>query len=73
MEPEGADREHWSRVAEQWIAWARTPGHDAFWAYREALRGFIGPGSGAALEVGCGEGRVSRLLRELGYRVTASA
>ncbi|MFO1144344.1 MAG: class I SAM-dependent methyltransferase [Amaricoccus sp.] len=68
----GSDRDHWTRVADQWIAWARTPGHDAFWAYREALRAFVGPGSGPALEVGCGEGRVSRLLRELGYRVTAT-
>ena len=68
----GSDREHWTRVADQWIAWARTPGHDAFWAYREKLRAFVGPGTLAALEVGCGEGRVSRLLRELGYRVTAT-
>ncbi|MFD2262000.1 hypothetical protein ACFSM5_03810 [Lacibacterium aquatile] len=29
------DRQHWSRVAEQWTPWARKPGHDAFWAYRD--------------------------------------
>jgi len=66
------DRAHWSRVARQWIAWARSPNHDAFWAYREALAAFVGPGGGEALEVGCGEGRVSRELKTLGYRVVAS-
>ncbi|GAB1578789.1 methyltransferase domain-containing protein [Bordetella petrii] len=66
-----ADRAHWSRVADQWIAWARAPGHDAFWAYRDALLAFVGPGTGAALDVGCGEGRVARALKSLGYRVTA--
>lgn len=66
------DEAHWTRVAEQWIAWARSPGHDAFWAYREGLAKFIGAGSGKALEVGCGEGRVSRELKALGYHVTAS-
>src|SRR5689334_12372552 len=56
------DREHWSRFAQEWIAWARTPGHDAFWAYRRYLAEFIGPGDGEVLDVGCGEGRVSREL-----------
>ena len=66
------DREHWSRVASEWIEWARLPGHDAFWAYRESLVNFVGPGDGEALDVGCGEGRVSRMMKGLGYRVTAS-
>jgi SAM-dependent methyltransferase len=66
------DIEHWSRTSSQWIEWARTPNHDAFWAYRESLIAFIGHGVGEALDVGCGEGRVSRELKALGYRVTAS-
>jgi SAM-dependent methyltransferase len=66
------DRAHWSRVAAEWIAWARAPGHDAFWAYRAPLAEFIGRGSDEALDVGCGEGRVSRLLGELGWQVTAA-
>ncbi|MCX8568527.1 class I SAM-dependent methyltransferase [Aminobacter sp. MET-1] len=66
------DEKHWSDVAAQWIAWARAPGHDAFWAYRKGLVDFIGEGSGRALEVGCGEGRVSRELKALGYHVTAT-
>jgi SAM-dependent methyltransferase len=66
------DREHWSRVAREWTTWARSPNHDAFWAYRESLISFIGRGAGQALDVGCGEGRVSRELKALGYRVTAA-
>src|SRR6185312_3504196 len=54
-----------------WTTWARAPNHDAFWAYRESLAAFIGGGDGEALDVGCGEGRVSRELMALGYTVTA--
>jgi len=66
------DREHWSEVAAEWIAWARAPNHDAFWAYRDALMAFVGRGDGKALDVGCGEGRISRMLLSCGYRVTAA-
>ena len=66
------DRTHWSRVAREWIEWARRPGHDAFWAYRKSLVNFVGRGDGEALDVGCGEGRVSRVLKGLGYRVTVT-
>jgi SAM-dependent methyltransferase len=66
------DQGHWSRIAAEWLAWARTPNHDAFWAYRASLVAFIGPGEGEALDLGCGEGRVSRVLKDCGYRVTAT-
>jgi SAM-dependent methyltransferase len=66
------DNEHWSRIAAEWVAWARTPNHDAFWAYRASLLAFIGQGDGEALDVGCGEGRISRALKDCGYRVTAT-
>jgi SAM-dependent methyltransferase len=65
------DIEHWSRIASEWMVWARAPNHDAFWAYRGSLLAFIGQSTGDALDVGCGEGRVSRVLKECGYRVTA--
>jgi SAM-dependent methyltransferase len=72
MTKTAADREHWARVARDWTAWARKPGHDAFWAYRDALVAWLGAGTGEALDLGCGEGRVSRELKALGYRVTAA-
>jgi SAM-dependent methyltransferase len=67
-----SDRDHCRRVAREWTAWARAPGHDAFWAYRKSLLAFIGPGQGEALDIGCGEGRISRELKALGFRVTAA-
>lgn len=64
---------HWTRVADQWIGWAGRPGHDAFWVYRAGLADYLGAGEGrSALEIGCGEGRVSRELTAQGYAVTAS-
>src|SRR5262249_21141161 len=66
------DYEHWSRMAAEWIAWARGPNHDAFWAYRTSLCAFIGGGQGEALDVGCGAGRVSGALKDCGYCVPAT-
>lgn len=71
-EDAATDRKHWTQFAREWIAWARSPGHDAFWSYRRTLVDFISRGTGEALEVGCGEGRISRELKNLGYRVTAT-
>lgn len=62
---------HWEHAAPDWIAWTRTPGHDAFWSYREGFRAFVPPPGEATLEIGCGEGRISRELTDLGHRVTA--
>ena len=52
----------------------RGPQNDyAFWAYRSSLLTFIGQGEGEALDgLDGGVGRVSRLLKECGYRVTAT-
>jgi SAM-dependent methyltransferase len=57
--------------AEQWLAWARTPGHDAYWHYREPFFALLPPPGGRVLEVGCGEGRVTRDLTARGYAMTA--
>jgi SAM-dependent methyltransferase len=71
MSGKPVDIEHWSRISSEWTAWARAPNHDAFWAYRASSISFIGHGAGDSLDVGCGEGRVSRVLKECGYRVMA--
>ena len=58
--------------AESWLRWARTPGHDAYWQYRDAFFDDILPAPGRlTLEVGCGEGRVARDLAAHGHRVVA--
>ena len=60
----------WEARAERWLAWARTPGHDAYWDYRSGFFDLLPPPDGPVLEVGCGEGRVCRDLAARGYRVT---
>jgi SAM-dependent methyltransferase len=60
----------WEREAENWLAWARTPGHDAYWHYRSAFFALVPPAGSATLEIGCGEGRVARDLAARGHRVT---
>lgn len=60
----------WEDRAHGWLTWARTPGHDGYWRFRDAFFDLLPKPGSAVLEVGCGEGRVCRDLRERGYRVT---
>jgi ubiquinone/menaquinone biosynthesis C-methylase UbiE len=54
------------------VRWARTPGHDAYWYYRDGFFDGLVPAPGVrTLEVGCGEGRVARDLAERGHHVVA--
>jgi ubiquinone/menaquinone biosynthesis C-methylase UbiE len=58
----------WEEEADNWVRWARTPGHDAYWAYRGSFFDKIVPVPGTrTVEVGCGEGRVTRDLTERGH------
>jgi ubiquinone/menaquinone biosynthesis C-methylase UbiE len=62
----------WEREAENWVRWARTPDHDAYWYYRDSFFDLILPAAGRrTLEIGCGEGRVARDLAARGHRVAA--
>jgi SAM-dependent methyltransferase len=58
--------------AENWLRWARAPGFDAYWLYRDSFFSEVVPPPGnATLEIGCGEGRVARDLLARGHRVVA--
>jgi 2-polyprenyl-3-methyl-5-hydroxy-6-metoxy-1,4-benzoquinol methylase len=64
-------RQGWEAEAQNWVQFARTPGHDH--AHDEinmpALLDLLpGPGR-ATLDVACGEGRLSRYLQSLGHQV----
>ncbi len=60
----------WEQEAENWIAWARTPDHDAYWLFRDSFFRLLPSPGRATLELGCGEGRVARDLAARGHRVT---
>ena len=59
----------WEDRAESFIAWARRPEHDAYRQFRGFFFELLPPPGRAALEVGCGEGRVCRDLRARGFSV----
>lgn len=67
----GVSRE-WERQAEQWVEWSRKTEHDSYWRFhRDAFLPLLPPPGHLTVDVGCGEGRVSRDLRALGHRVVA--
>jgi hypothetical protein len=57
-------RQAWDDQAENWLRWARTPGHDSYWRFhgRRFLELIPEPGR-LTIDVGAGEGRLSRDLR----------
>lgn len=66
MSPAG----EWEPDAENWVRWARTPLHDAYWYYRDSFFDLVVPAPGRCVEIGCGEGRVARDLTARGHDVT---
>ena len=65
-------RDDWEACAQQWIAWARAPGHDSYWRHhRDQFLKIVPPPGRCTVDIGCGEGRLSRDLKALGHRVIA--
>jgi SAM-dependent methyltransferase len=61
----------WEPDAENWLRWARTPHHDAYWYYSNRFFDqLVSPPGRRSVEIGCGEGRVARDLRARGHQVT---
>jgi SAM-dependent methyltransferase len=62
--------EHWEAQAERWAAWAREPGHDAYWDESgPPFFELLPPPGRLTLDLGCGEGRVARDLTARGHAV----
>jgi SAM-dependent methyltransferase len=62
-------RDAWEAEAANWIAWARTPGHDSYWRFHAERFFELLPAPCNTLDVGCGEGRLARDLKRRGYSV----
>jgi SAM-dependent methyltransferase len=63
-------RKAWEENAPAWIRWAREPGHDSYWRFhRDLFFELVPEPSGRTLDLGCGEGRLSRDLAALGHDV----
>jgi SAM-dependent methyltransferase len=62
-------RELWEREAQNWAAWARTPGHDSYWRYSPLFFELVPPPGRRTLDLCCGEGRLARDLAARGHRV----
>ncbi len=69
--PQNTLRQGWDSEASNWARVARAPGFDYFYETinRPALISLLPPPGHRSLELGCGEGRISRLMRELGHQV----
>ncbi len=65
-------RDGWESQARNWARFARTPGHDSTCEDLNVptLLNLLLPPGRQTLDLGCGEGRLGRLLQSLGDRVT---
>jgi len=65
--------EGWDSHAQEWITWARIPGRDSYDEFhRDAFLPLVPSPGRLTVDIGCGEGRVSRDLQVLGHHVLAA-
>jgi SAM-dependent methyltransferase len=65
-------RDAWEEQAEKWTVWARRPDHDSYGKFhRDAFLELLPPPGRRTIDLGCGEGRLTRDLSALGHRVLA--
>jgi len=63
-------RGDWDEQADNWIAWTRNSVDDSFFRFHgERFFTLLPPPGGLTLDLGAGEGRVARALRDRGYTV----
>jgi SAM-dependent methyltransferase len=73
--PEGGPltvlRDSWDAHAKEWIDWVRDPARqDTYWRFhRDRFLSLVPEAGRLTLDIGCGEGRVARDLRQRGHRV----
>jgi SAM-dependent methyltransferase len=59
----------WDDVADEWTTFARTESDVLYPANAAAFMRFLPPPGRLTVDVGCGEGRLDRVLRDSGHRV----
>jgi ubiquinone/menaquinone biosynthesis C-methylase UbiE len=65
-------RDAWKAVAENWVAWARQTGHDSYGRFhRDAFVDLLPAPGRRTVDLGCGEGRLTRDLAARGHRMVA--